>query len=144
MRGWNTQPQLLRSEEKTMNASSPESSRDLLFVYGTLCRGFRLHHHLRRLGARFVADGKVQAELFDLGEFPGARPSTKPGKTVDGELYRLHKVENTLRVVDQVEGFSPPNPDCGLFQRETVEVRLSNGERRLAWIYWLRRRGARG
>ena len=115
-----------------------EPAPALLFVYGTLRRGFRLHLHLKRLGAQFVASGKVQAELFDLGDFPGARASTRPGKTVAGEVYRLHKVENTLKVLDEIEGFSPRNPEKGMFQRGTTEVTLPNGERRLAWIYWYR------
>jgi len=126
------------SERKTMTKSPSEPAPDLLFVYGTLRRGFRLHHHLKRLGARFVATGKVHAELFDLGEFPGARQSTKPRNTVKGELYRLCKVENSLRVLDQIEGFSPQSPERGMFQRGTAEVTLPNGERRLAWIYWYR------
>ena len=114
----------------------PEPATDFLFVYGTLRRGFRLHHHLKRLGAHFVANGKVQAVSFDLGEFPGARPSTKPARTIEGELYRLHKVENTLGVLDQVEGFFPRNPGRSLFQRATTTVFLPNGQQRLAWIYW--------
>jgi gamma-glutamylcyclotransferase (GGCT)/AIG2-like uncharacterized protein YtfP len=121
-----------------MDDPSPKPAPDLLFVYGTLRRGFRLHHHLKRLGAKFVGNAAVQAELFDLGEFPGARASTKPGKTVAGELYRLHKVVNSLPVLDQVEGFWPRNPEKGLFQRGTTEVTLPNGERCVAWIYWYR------
>jgi len=124
------------SSRKNMDDPSPKPAPDLLFVYGTLRRGFRLHHHLKRSGAQFVANGKVQAELFDLGEFPGARASTKPGKTVAGELYRVGKVENTLKVLDQIEGFSPRNP--GMFERGMTEVTLPNGARRLAWIYWYR------
>jgi len=121
-----------------MDDPSPKPAPDLLFVYGTLRRGFRLHHHLKRLGAQFVASGKVRAELFDLGEFPGARASSKPGKTVVGELYRLHKVVNSLQVLDEIEGFSPRNPEKGMFQRGTTAVTLPNGERRRAWIYWYR------
>jgi gamma-glutamylcyclotransferase (GGCT)/AIG2-like uncharacterized protein YtfP len=121
-----------------MDDPSPEPAAVLLFVYGTLRRGLRLHHHLKRLGAQFVANGEVQAELFDLGEFPGARASPKPGKKVKGQLYRLHKVENALKVLDQVEGFSPRNPERGMFQRSATEVTLPNGDRRLAWIYWYR------
>ena len=116
--------------------SSPEPAPDLLFVYGTLRRGFGLHHHLKRMGAEFVASGTVQAEIFDLGEFPGARKSARPGKEVEGELFRLHKMEMSLRVLDQVEGIQ--NPGRGFFKRGTAEVKLPNGERRLAWIYWLR------
>ncbi len=119
-----------------MTESSTKLETDVLFVYGTLRRGFRLHHHLKRLGAQFVGNGKVKAEISDLGEFPGARASTKPGKTVAGELYRLHKVANSLQVLDQIEGFSPRNP--GMFERGSTEVTLPNGGRRLAWIYWYR------
>jgi len=117
---------------------SPELDTDLLFVYGTLRRGFPLHHHLRRMGAEFVARGNVQGELFDFGKFPGARKSTKPGKTVEGELYRLRRPEKALKVLDQVEGFLPRTPEKSLFQRAMTEVVLPNGERRLAWIYWRR------
>src|SRR5208337_420316 len=88
-------------ERQTMIEPSPELDTDLLFVYGTLRRGFPLHHHLRRMGAEFVARGNVQGELFDFGKFPGARKSTKPGKTVEGELYRLRRPEKALKVLDQ-------------------------------------------
>jgi gamma-glutamylcyclotransferase (GGCT)/AIG2-like uncharacterized protein YtfP len=115
---------------------------DLLFVYGTLRRGFALHHHLRRLGVEFVARGKVQAELFNSGKFPGARKSTKPGKIVKGEVYRLRREEGALKVLDQVEGFSPRTREKSLFQRATTEVALPNGERRVAWIYWLNKRAS--
>ena len=41
------------------------TERHSLFVYGALRRGFELHHHLARLGARFLAEAKVGAELID-------------------------------------------------------------------------------
>ena len=122
-----------------MTESSTKLDRDLLFVYGTLRRGFRLHHHLKRMGAVFVATGRVQAELFDLGELPGARISAKPGRTVEGELYRLNRLESTLKVLDRVEGYLPRNPERSLFERGTAEVTLPNGARRAACIYWLKR-----
>jgi gamma-glutamylcyclotransferase (GGCT)/AIG2-like uncharacterized protein YtfP len=50
-----------------MIESLPELDTDFLFVCGTLRRGCVLHHHLRRMGAEFVASGNVQGELFDLG-----------------------------------------------------------------------------
>jgi gamma-glutamylcyclotransferase (GGCT)/AIG2-like uncharacterized protein YtfP len=125
-----------------MLESLPELDTDLLFVYGTLRRGFALHHHLKRMGAEFVATGNVQAELFDLGKFPGARKSAQPGKIVAGEVYRLRHAENALKVLDQVEGFSPQTPQKSLFQRATTEVALPNGERRVAWIYWWNKRAS--
>jgi len=115
---------------------------DLLFVYGTLRRGFALHHHLVRMGAEFVGTGEVQAELFDLGTFPGARRSTRPGRVVAGELYRLRQAQKALKVLDDVEGFSPQAPEKSLFQRAITEVVLRNGARRMAWIYWLNARAS--
>ena len=43
----------------------------LLFVYGTLMRGFRLHDVLASRAA-FVGEGLVQGLLFDLGRYPAA------------------------------------------------------------------------
>jgi len=126
-----------------MIESFPELNTDLLFVYGSLRRGFSLHHHLRRMAAEFVARAQVHAELFDLGKFPGARKSSKPGKVLAGEVYRLRQTEKALKVLDYVEGFSPRAAERSLFQRATTEVVLPNGERRVAWIYWLNER-ARG
>lgn len=84
--------------------------------------------------------GVVQAELFDLGKFPGARESAKRGKVLAGEIYRLRQVEKALKVLDRVEGVSPQTAEKSLFQRATTEVFSPNGERRLAWIYWLKDR----
>jgi len=114
------------------------TATDLLFVYGSLRRGFPLHHHLSRLRAEFVGRGSVQGVASNLGKFPGARNSSKPWTRLAGELYRLHQVENALKILDQVEGFSPRTPGKGLFQRATAEVVLLNKEQRLAWIYWCR------
>jgi len=125
-----------------MVESPPQLDTDLLFVYGSLRRGFPLHHHLRRMGAEFVAAGQVQAKLFASGKFPGARKSAKRGKTVKGEVYRLHRVANALKVLDQVEGFSPRTPQKSLFQRAMTEIILPNRRRRVAWIYWLNERAS--
>ena len=131
-------------DRESMVDSLHELATDFLFVYGALRHGFALHHHLRRLGAEFVARGEVQAELYDLGRFPGARKSSKPGKVLAGEVYRLRQAEKALKVLDHVEGYSPETAEKSLFQRATTEVVLPNGERRVAWIYWLNERaGAR-
>jgi gamma-glutamylcyclotransferase (GGCT)/AIG2-like uncharacterized protein YtfP len=115
----------------------PRFDTSFLFVYGALRRGFPLHHHLRRLGAIFVGVGKVRAEILKLGKFPGARRSDTAAKTVAGEVYRLGNAAKALKVLDQVEGFSPQSPQRAMFQRAMTEVTAPNGERRLASIYWL-------
>ncbi len=126
-----------------MSPPQPELETDLLFVYGTLRRGRALHHHLKRLGAEFIAIGKAQAELFDLGKHPGARGSARAGKLVTGEIYRLQNAGNTFRVLDHLEGISAQSPEKCLFQRATTEVTRLNGEFLLTWIYWLNARAPR-
>jgi gamma-glutamylcyclotransferase (GGCT)/AIG2-like uncharacterized protein YtfP len=108
-----------------------------LLVYGTLRRGLRLHHHLERLGALFLSEAEVAAELFDLGSYPGARPVIGKGKWVCGELFQLRRTFHDLKVLDQVEGFIPEAPDRSEFVRALTPVFLPNGSCKEAWIYWL-------
>jgi gamma-glutamylcyclotransferase (GGCT)/AIG2-like uncharacterized protein YtfP len=108
-----------------------------LFVYGTLRRGFRLHHHLVRLGARFRTEAKVAADLFDLGRYPGARPVSGKRKWVRGEMFQLRQPSHDLRILDKVEYFIPAAPAQSEFVCAVTEVILPNGARQSAWIYWL-------
>jgi len=110
---------------------------DLLFVYGTLRRGFCLHSNLTRLGASFRGEAKVAGELFDLGVYPGARPADEERKWVCGELFHLRKPEHDLAFLDEVEGFDPHAPLGGEFVRARAEVILDDGTPHRAWIYWL-------
>ena len=116
----------------------------VLFVYGTLRRGSELHHQLARLGARFLTEARVAAELIDRGRYPGARPAGRKGKWVRGELFRLRQPARDLRVLDEVEGFITGAPERSEFVRATTEVILNNGARWRAWIYWLGARKSTG
>lgn len=107
-----------------------------LFVYGTLRRGFRLHHHLVRLGARFESEAKVPGALFDLGSYPGAKPDTKGNAWITGEIFHLPDIESDLRVLDEIEEFNPDDPARSLFIRSKVDAVLSDGVLTTAWIYW--------
>jgi gamma-glutamylcyclotransferase (GGCT)/AIG2-like uncharacterized protein YtfP len=110
---------------------------DRLFVYGSLRRGFRLHQHLADLGATFETEGKVAGELFDLGEYPGARPSNRTGEWVCGELFHLQNPQLDFRILDEVEEFFPTVPERSQFIREVVEVIPPARVPQKAWIYWL-------
>ncbi|HXH83826.1 MAG TPA: gamma-glutamylcyclotransferase family protein, partial [Candidatus Tectomicrobia bacterium] len=100
----------------------------LLFVYGTLMRGYALHGGLAR-GARRVGEGTVRGALLDLGSYPGL---VEGGGRVRGELYRLDDPE-LLPVLDREEGYN--------FQRRRAVVALQDGTRVRAWVY--RYRGPR-
>ena len=140
---------------------------EMLFVYGTLRRGFAGHSLLQGLGARYVGKGRICGELFDLGDFPGAvephNPTQWPGayagggskSTVHGSAGAIkseHVCEDGVRVVGEV--FRIPNPERAfrildayertpgarrLYSRRPTEVKLERGDRVTAWVYWLNR-----
>lgn len=98
---------------------------DLLFAYGTLMRGFRLHALLE--SARFVGTGSVAGRLIDLGSYPGALRG-EHGR-IAGEVYALGGPAR-WSVLDSAEG-----PQ---YHREEIGVRMDEGGERTAFIYWFR------
>lgn len=96
---------------------------DLLFVYGTLMRGFSLHRLL--VGrAEYLGAGTVKARLLDLGSYPGAVRDVHG--VVTGEVYRVSE-PRLWTVLDSAEG-----PQ---YHREEATVRVADGREVLAFIY---------
>lgn len=96
----------------------------LLFVYGTLMRGFRLHALLEGR-ADSVGDGEVAGLLFDLGRYPAALRDG--GGVIRGEVYRLTD-PGLWRALDSAES--------SRYHRGEVGVRLAGGRQVTAYIYW--------
>ncbi len=96
----------------------------LLFAYGTLMRGFRLHALLEGR-ADSVGDGEVAGLLFDLGRYPAALRDG--GGVIRGEVYRL-KDSGVWLALDSAEGSQ--------YHRGEVGVRLAGGRQVTAYIYW--------
>ncbi len=111
-----------------------------LFVYGTLRRGFALHSRLAKLEARYLGRGRIAGNLYNLGEYPGAVPSRSRGKAIEGEVYELQDPEKQLKALDRVEEFKSALPERSLFIRQKTTVRLTDGKRVRAWVYFLPRR----
>ena len=96
----------------------------LLFVYGTLMRGFPLHALLEGR-ADSVGDGEVAGLLFDLGRYPAALRDG--GGVIRGEVYRV-KDPGLWLTLDSAEGSQ--------YHRGEVGVRLAGGRQVTAYIYW--------
>jgi len=109
---------------KRTSAATAAHSGELLFTYGTLMRGFRLHRLLTGR-AEFLTPGQVGARIIDLGSYPGA--VRDPAATVHGEVYRIRDPA-LWAVLDSAEG---PQYD-----RRVVTVRSENGRELAASIYW--------
>ncbi len=105
-------------------------SKQLLFVYGTLKRGFGNNLLLRN--AEFVGEATtIESDAFIMltnGRFPAVYRKDQCGDAVSGELYRVTPEE--LRRVDELEGHP-----CWYVRQE---VETTGGK---AWMYFLFPRG---
>ncbi|MGJ5176560.1 gamma-glutamylcyclotransferase family protein [Bradyrhizobium oligotrophicum] len=109
---------------------------DLLFVYGTLMRGF--DHPMARLlsaNADFVAEASCRGRLYRIQHYPGLVLSENAADVVHGELFRLRQPEPMLREFDMYEacgdGFAAPTE----YLRRRLGVTLADGSAREAWTY---------
>jgi gamma-glutamylaminecyclotransferase len=86
----------------------------LVFVYGTLKTGQRLHEHMA--GSRLIADVATQPlyRLFRIGWFPGLIEHND-GLNIRGELWDVGP--ERLSVLDEVE-----EVDSGLFARRPIRL----------------------
>ncbi len=92
----------------------------LVFVYGTLKTGHRLHGHLA--GGTFLGEAITEPSyrLFKLGWYPGL-VERQSGVAVRGEVWKVS--DRTLAVLDDVEGV-----DSGLYERRAVRLAGSFGQ----------------
>ena len=109
---------------------------DLLFVYGTLMRGF--DHPMAKLlsaNADFVGEAQCRGRLYLVKHYPGLVLSDDPAEIVHGELFRLRARDVMLGEFDMYEacgeGFPPPTE----YVREMMQVTLADGSVREAWTY---------
>lgn len=103
-----------------------------LFVYGTLMGGLG-EDLLKNLGAQLMGKGTIRANLYDLGDYPGAKPDHR--HQVKGELYRLPSPVKALAFLDDYEDSVSLRRQSSLFVRERAEVALEDGRTEIAWVY---------
>jgi gamma-glutamylcyclotransferase (GGCT)/AIG2-like uncharacterized protein YtfP len=109
--------------------------QDLLFVYGTLMRGF--DHPMAQLLSRaadFLGPARCQGRLYLVKHYPGLVLSEDPVEVVYGELFRLRAPVECLREFDMYEacgeGFAEPTE----YVRRTLRVTREEGAVE-AWTY---------
>jgi gamma-glutamylcyclotransferase (GGCT)/AIG2-like uncharacterized protein YtfP len=109
---------------------------DLLFVYGTLMRGF--DHPMAQLLARsadFIGEARCRGRLYLVKHYPGLLLSDAAGDVVFGELFRLRRPAELLREFDMYEacgeGFAEPTE----YVRQLLSVTRDDGAVGEAWTY---------
>ena len=108
---------------------------DRLFVYGTLMRGF--DHPMAKLLSRsadFLGPARCQGRLYLVKHYPGLVLSDDADDAVLGELYRLHRPEESFATLDQYEGCGPgvASPQ---YLRQVLPVTREDGTVSQAWTY---------
>jgi gamma-glutamylcyclotransferase (GGCT)/AIG2-like uncharacterized protein YtfP len=109
---------------------------DLLFVYGTLMRGYE--HPMARLlstNADFIGEASCRGRLYQVKHYPGLVLSDKDYERVFGELYRLRAVEDLLREFDMYEACGEGFPEPTQYVRRMLSVTLADGAVSDAWTY---------
>lgn len=108
---------------------------EYLFVYGTLMTGERNHFLLEP----FIESAEpALLNGMDLlpvtAEYPGIVPG--PG-AVRGELVALKpdRLFDALAVLDELEDYYGPGRPDNLYEREEVQVRLTDATTCQAWTY---------
>jgi gamma-glutamylcyclotransferase (GGCT)/AIG2-like uncharacterized protein YtfP len=119
----------------TFGPYTPRTLTDLVFFYGTLMSGFKREGRAR-LDAMLTPLGRgwIHAALFDLGLYPAAIPATD--SKVWGEVHRMVDIKAVLSTLDEIEGFSPAEPDTSLYRRIEATVTLDDGRSESAWTYF--------
>jgi gamma-glutamylcyclotransferase (GGCT)/AIG2-like uncharacterized protein YtfP len=109
---------------------------DLLFVYGTLMRGF--DHPMAQLLSRsadFLGEARCRGRLYLVKHYPGLVLSDDTTEVVFGELYRLRAPIELLREFDMYEacgeGFAAPTE----YIRQMLPVTSGDGAASEAWTY---------
>ena len=74
----------------------------LLFVYGSLKRGFGLHEYIADQNFCGAAKTVAEYQLFDCGSYPALVRADCGGRSVSGEVYEV--TPGCLAVLDEVEG----------------------------------------
>jgi len=109
---------------------------DLLFVYGTLMRGF--DHPMAKLlsaNADFLGEAHCRGRLYLVKHYPGLVASDDPADIVHGDLFRLRAREAMLREFDMYEACGDGFPAPTEYVREMLKVRRADGSASEAWTY---------
>ena len=109
---------------------------DLLFVYGTLMRGY--DHPMAKLlsaHADFIGEATCRGRLYLVKHYPGLLLSDDAADIVFGELYRLRRPAELLPEFDMYEAAGEAFPQPTQYVRKVLQVALPEGAVIDAWTY---------
>jgi len=111
-------------------------ARERIFVYGSLRKDVaESRNHLLAQSADFVGLARARGRLFQVSWYPGLVCDDGHEGWVQGEVYELADVAETLARLDAYERCGPDDPEPHTFERVKREIWLLSGEWIEAWTY---------
>ena len=111
-----------------------EEINSFLFVYGTLLDDSNEFAVYLKQHCNFYSKGKLSGRLYDLGEYPGAILDENTDSYIHGSIVKLIDPNETLKRLDNYEGYGDDQDQPNLFLREIALVETGNGAMN-CWIY---------
>lgn len=105
-----------------------------LFIYGSLLETDNEFGRYLKQHATIYKPGKFKGKLYDAGEYPGAVYLPDTDYKVYGIVIKLNEVEETLKYIDDYEGFGDNQLQPNLFIRKLLTVQ-TNDENIQCWVY---------
>lgn len=105
-----------------------QESRTLIFVYGTLKRGFCRSQFLENQIFLTKATTAPHYTMYDCGEYPGLVVDVAEGIGIQGELWSVD--ESGVQLLDEVEGVAE-----NWFSRDTIEL-ISPSDEQIVQAYY--------
>jgi len=108
------------------------TSRELVFVYGTLRRG--ASNHFRMAGAEFIAPGAIRGRMYRFDWYPGLVVDAAADELV-GEVFSVGPI--LLAELDLFEGLSAGEIEGSEYRRVRVSVDCGagHGSPLSAWVW---------
>lgn len=105
------------------------------FVYGTLLPGQPNAYLWEGLALAQMGAVLPHGRLYDLGHYPML--VAEPGHQVQGALLSMAPEAYAVVIerLDDLEGYTPDNPEACPYHRVARDVLLGNGRVVTAWVY---------
>lgn len=97
-----------------------------LFAYGTLRKDCQLAGN-EKGDLLFTGQGKINAVMYDLGDYPCAVKSNAKSQ-ITGDVLEVTDSEKVFRALDEYEGNE--------YERGLETVHMISGVEITAWVYW--------
>jgi len=112
-----------------------KETNNYLFVFGTLPDKDNEYGNYLSNNCTFHTRGKFKGNLYEIGENTGAIYQPNSGLFIYGDVFIMNNPDETLKILDEYEGFGENEEKPNLFTSEVIEVETDKGQ--IDWRIYL-------